>query len=143
MTAVRASGDRATGAVPDAPAGRFVRPLSLCCVGVLVLVAALSGSAVAVDGSVDSLDDPTTPLGNATGPTEVIVRFAPVEDPDALGEPDGNGSAADDCYVCHTRRNGRTLIRAGESGHRLGGRRDVAFPAPSRRYLRSPPVVCV
>ncbi|WP_268762311.1 S8 family serine peptidase [Halorubrum saccharovorum] len=106
MTAVRASGPSATDA---APASRLTRSLRLCCVavGVLVLVAALSGSAAAVDGSPDSLTatssavnataaagDAATPLDDANGTTTVIVRFTRVEDPDTLGEPDGNGSAA-------------------------------------------------
>jgi len=114
MTAARSSGP-STSPV-DASADRLARSVRLCCVvlGALVLVAALSGSALALDGPADGLNaagptgdattstddaatltnDTTNPLDDATGTTDVIVRFTPVEDPDALGEPDGNGSVA-------------------------------------------------
>jgi PGF-CTERM protein len=109
MTAARASG---APAIDATRAARLVRPLLLCCVvgGALGLVVALSGGAVALDGSTAgpsvhgaatpaSSDAPTevdatNPIDDASGTTTVIVRFTPVADPDTLGEPDGNGSAA-------------------------------------------------
>ncbi|PAU82586.1 peptidase S8/S53 subtilisin kexin sedolisin [Halorubrum salipaludis] len=112
MTAARASASPGTDAASAARAvrvPRFVRALRPCCVAVgvlvfsLALVAALSGVAVAADGGAagaaagagtHDAAAATTPLDDANGTTQVIVRFTPVEDPDALGEPDGNVSAA-------------------------------------------------
>jgi len=109
MTVARASDSTATDADRTA---RLARPVVSHCVSlgalavtVLVLVAGLSGSVVALDGTTagpevhdgdvgDVGDVGETPLADANGTTTVIVRFAPVEDRDALGEPDGNGSAA-------------------------------------------------
>ncbi|MFW5917522.1 MAG: S8 family serine peptidase [Halorubrum sp.] len=74
--------DAPAGAVTDAPAG----------------AATGAPAAPAVDGSgTPSVDSgPSTPLGDANGTTEVVVRFTPVDDPDALGESDGDGEAAID-----------------------------------------------
>ena len=76
----------------------IARPLTLLFIGVAALVLTLA-VAPGIAAGVDPDDEPLTtasqnPLDDANGTTEVIVRFTPVEEPEALGEPEGDGSEA-------------------------------------------------
>ena len=78
--------------------------LCLLAVGSGFVVVGLLATPVAADAPAASTDrtqstvsptiDEESPIDNANGTTEVIVRFTPVDDPGDIGDPDDDGTAA-------------------------------------------------
>mgnify|MGYP005849938699 CR=1 FL=1 len=88
--------DRASKPTDPVTSSAFARPLAVLLLSLSALVLTLAVAPGIVAGSERSGEAaaPQGPLDEANGTTEVVVRFTPVADPDQLGEPEGDGSAA-------------------------------------------------